>query len=48
MRPRMQAASTQEAVQQQQQQPVTATQFLLPHLMKLAAYTPIEPYEVLS
>lgn len=49
MRPRMQAASTQEAVQQQQQQqPVTATQFLRPHLLKLAAYTPIEPFEVLS
>jgi hypothetical protein len=45
----MQAASTQEAVQQQQQQqPVTATQFLRPHLLKLAAYTPIEPFEVLS
>eukprot|EP00882_Tetradesmus_deserticola_P026517 GHRQ01029265.1.p1 GENE.GHRQ01029265.1~~GHRQ01029265.1.p1 ORF type:complete len:148 (+),score=25.76 GHRQ01029265.1:478-921(+) len=48
LRPRMRAASTQEAVQQQQQQPVTATQFLRPHLLQLAAYTPIEPFEVLS
>ena len=26
----------------------TATQFLRPHLLKLAAYTPIEPFEILS
>eukprot|EP00798_Chlamydomonas_sp_ICE-L_P029220 gene29220-5724_t len=28
--------------------PSTATQFLRPHLLKLAAYTPIEPFEILS
>lgn len=44
----MQAASTQEAVEQQQPAAVTATQFLRPHLLKLAAYTPIEPFEILS
>jgi len=31
----------------QQQQP-SPTQFLRPHLLKLAPYTPIEPFEVLS
>lgn len=31
-----------------QQAPITATQFLRPHLLKLAPYTPIEPFEVLS
>jgi hypothetical protein len=31
----------------QQQQP-SPTQFLRPHLLKLAAYTPIEPFEILS
>jgi histidinol-phosphate aminotransferase len=28
--------------------PMDATQFLRPHLLKLAAYTPIEPFEILS
>ncbi len=28
--------------------PVDATKFLRPHLLKLAAYTPIEPFEILS
>lgn len=27
---------------------IDATQFLRPHLLKLAAYTPIEPFEILS
>ena len=28
--------------------PIDATQFLRPHLLKLAAYTPSEPFEILS
>lgn len=47
----MQAAAEQMAAAPappaQQQQP-SATQFLRPHLLKLAPYTPIEPFEILS
>lgn len=39
-------AATEQAVQQQQA--CSPTQFLRPHLLKLAPYTPIEPFEVLS
>lgn len=31
-----------------QQPAMTSTQFLRPHLLKLAPYTPIEPFEILS
>lgn len=39
-------AATEQAVQQQQA--CSPTQFLRPHLLQLAPYTPIEPFEVLS
>lgn len=46
-RPRLaMQAATEQAVQQQQS--CSPTQFLRPHLLKLAAYTPIEPFEILS
>jgi hypothetical protein len=44
----MQAAAEQVAAAQPQQQQPSPTQFLRPHLLKLAAYTPIEPFEILS
>lgn len=48
----MQAATEQVAAtaeqQQQLEQQAGATQFLRPHLLKLAPYTPIEPFEILS
>lgn len=43
----MQAAAEQMTAAPPQQQP-SPTQFLRPHLLKLAAYTPIEPFDVLS
>jgi histidinol-phosphate aminotransferase len=42
----MASASTQQEVQTAAG--VTPTSFLRPHMLKLAAYTPIEPFEILS
>eukprot|EP00879_Flechtneria_rotunda_P021864 GHRR01023057.1.p1 GENE.GHRR01023057.1~~GHRR01023057.1.p1 ORF type:complete len:359 (+),score=48.83 GHRR01023057.1:22-1098(+) len=39
-------AATEQAVQQQTS--ISPTQFLRPHLLQLAPYTPIEPFEILS
>jgi histidinol-phosphate aminotransferase len=44
----MRAAAEQVAAAQPQQQQPSPTQFLRPHLLKLAPYTPIEPFEILS
>jgi histidinol-phosphate aminotransferase len=44
----MQAAAEQVAAPPAEQQQPSPTQFLRPHLLKLAPYTPIEPFEVLS